>query len=312
MSLIEAAGVGGAVEQNPTLEAKGVTVRFGGLVALSDVSVSVPPGTIVGLVGPNGAGKTTLFGVVSGLLRPNAGEVFLDGRRVTTMSAAKRARLGLARTFQQLELFMGLTVREHVVLGYRIRKERRRLWSDLFTAGALHRESADEKQRVNYLVDLLGLTSVANTPAASLPLGTARRVEVARALATGPSIVLLDEPSSGLDAHETSQLGSALRRVVDEEKVSMLLVEHDVAMVLGLSSSVTVLDFGLCIAQGTPDKIRNDPAVRSAYLGDDEAIEGSGSSEARDDPTDDAATGEPAIAAPAPDETVNDEAGATS
>jgi ABC-type branched-subunit amino acid transport system ATPase component len=277
MSLIEANEVGGAVEQTPTLEAKGVTVRFGGLVALSDVSVSVPPGTIVGLVGPNGAGKTTLFGVVSGLLRPNAGEVFLEGRRVTSMSAAKRARLGLARTFQQLELFMGLTVREHVVLGYRVRNERNRLWSDLFTAGALHKDSSDEKDRVNYLVDLLGLTSVANTPAASLPLGTARRVEVARALATGPSVVLLDEPSSGLDAHETSQLGAALRRVVDEERVSMLLVEHDVAMVLGLSSSVTVLDFGLCIAQGTPDVIRNDPAVRAAYLGDDEAIEGSSS-----------------------------------
>jgi ABC-type branched-subunit amino acid transport system ATPase component len=214
---------------------------------------------------------------VSGLLRPNAGEVFLDGRRVTGMSAAKRARLGLARTFQQLELFMGLTVREHVVLGYRVRNERNRLWSDLFTAGALHKDSTDEKDRVNYLVDLLGLTSVANTPAASLPLGTARRVEVGRALATGPSVVLLDEPSSGLDAHETAQLGSALRRVVDEEKVSMLLVEHDVAMVLGLSSSVTVLDFGLCIAQGTPDMIRNDPAVRAAYLGDDEAIEGTSS-----------------------------------
>jgi ABC-type branched-subunit amino acid transport system ATPase component len=282
MSLIEANELGGVVDQTPTLEAKGVTVRFGGLVALSDVSVSVPPGTIVGLVGPNGAGKTTLFGVVSGLLRPNTGEVFLEGRRVTSMSAAKRARLGLARTFQQLELFMGLTVREHVVLGYRVRNERNRLWSDLFTAGALHKDSSDEKDRVNYLVDLLGLTSVARTPAASLPLGTARRVEVARALATGPSVVLLDEPSSGLDAHETSQLGAALRRVVDEEKVSMLLVEHDVAMVLGLSSSVTVLDFGLCIAQGTPDTIRNDPAVRAAYLGDDEAVEGSGGSETSD------------------------------
>ncbi len=282
MSLIEAADVGGAVEQIPVLEAKSVTVRFGGLVALADVSISVPAATIVGLVGPNGAGKTTLFGVVSGLLRPNVGEVFLAGRRITNSTPAKRARLGLARTFQQLELFMGLTVREHVVLGYRIRNERNRLWSDLFTAGALHRESREEKERVDYLVDLLGLSSVAKTPAASLPLGTARRVEVARALATGPSVVLLDEPSSGLDAHETAQLGAALRRVVEEEKVSMLLVEHDVAMVLGLSSFVAVLDFGICIAQGTPDKIRNDPAVRSAYLGDDEAVEGTGTDDNRE------------------------------
>lgn len=274
MSLIEAAGAPRDVEQVAVLEAREVTVRFGGLVALADVSITVPPGTIVGLVGPNGAGKTTLFHVVSGLLHPQHGEVFLAGRRITNATPAKRARLGLARTFQQLELFMGLTVREHVVLGYRIRNERKRLWSDLLTAGALHPDSREEKERVDYLVDLLGLSSVAKTPAASLPLGTARRVEVARALATGPLVVLLDEPSSGLDAHETSQLGAALRRVVEEEKVSMLLVEHDVAMVLGLSSFVSVLDFGSCIAEGSPDEIRANPAVRAAYLGDDEAVEG--------------------------------------
>jgi branched-chain amino acid transport system ATP-binding protein len=258
----------------PAIEARNVTVRFGGLVALSDVSLSVPPASIIGLVGPNGAGKTTLFGVLSGLLNPNAGDVFLGGRKVTSASPAKRARLGLARTFQQLELFLGLTAREHVVLGYRVRKQRARLWSDLITAGALHPESDEEKARVDHLVDLLGLGPVANTAASVLPLGTARRVEVARALATGPSVVLLDEPSSGLDGHETSQLGAALRSVVEEERVSLLLVEHDVAMVLGLSSEVAVLDFGERIAYGTPDEIRNNPAVRDAYLGDDEAVEG--------------------------------------
>src|SRR3954469_232504 len=258
----------------PAIEARNVTVRFGGLVALNDVSLSVPPGSIVGLVGPNGAGKTTLFGVLSGLLHPQGGEVFLAGKKVTGASPSKRSRLGLAPTFQQLELFMGLTVREHVVLGYRVRNQRKRLWTDLLTAGALHRESDDEKERVDHLIELLGLTGVANTGASVLPLGTARRVEVARALATGPSIVLLDEPSSGLDGHETSQLGAALRTVVEEERVSLLLVEHDVAMVLGLSGQVAVLDFGVRIAYGTPDEIRGDPAVRAAYLGDDEAVEG--------------------------------------
>ena len=168
---------------------------------------------------------------------------------------------------------MGLTVREHVVLAYRVRNTRNRLWGDLVTAGALHRESKAEQRRVDQLVELLGLTSVARTPAASLPLGTSRRVEVARALATSPSVVLLDEPSSGLDHNETGQLGTALRSVVEEEKVSLLLVEHDVAMVLGLSSFVAVLDFGVRIAQGTPDEVRADPAVRAAYLGDDEAVE---------------------------------------
>ncbi len=267
---------GDAVDQTAAIEARNITVRFGGLVALSDVSLSVPPASIVGLVGPNGAGKTTLFGVLSGLLRPQEGEVFLGGRKVTGSAPSKRARLGLARTFQQLELFMGLTVREHIVLGYRIRHQRNRLWSDLITAGALHRSSTEERERVDHLIDLLGLASVADSGASVLPLGTARRVEVARALATAPSIVLLDEPSSGLDGHETAQLGAALRSVADEEKVSLLLVEHDVAMVLGLSSHVAVLDFGVRIAQGTPDEIRNDPAVRAAYLGDDEAVEGTG------------------------------------
>jgi branched-chain amino acid transport system ATP-binding protein len=261
-------------EREPVVEARNVTVRFGGLVALSDVSLRVPPASIVGLVGPNGAGKTTLFGVLSGLLRPQEGDVFLSGQRVTRSAPSKRARLGLARTFQQLELFMGLTVREHIVLGYRVRNQRRRLWSDLVTAGSLHPRTADEQGRVNHLIDLLDLRSVADTAASVLPLGTARRVEVARALATGPSIVLLDEPSSGLDGHETAQLGGALRTVVDQERISLLLVEHDVAMVLGLSSEVAVLDFGVRIAYGSPDEIRKDPAVRAAYLGDDEAVQG--------------------------------------
>jgi branched-chain amino acid transport system ATP-binding protein len=260
--------------REPVVEANNVTVRFGGLVALSDVSLRVPPASIVGLVGPNGAGKTTMFNVLSGLLRPQEGDVILAGHKVTRAAPSKRARLGLARTFQQLELFMGLTVREHIVLGYRVRNERRRLWSDLITAGSLHRTAAPERERVDHLLDLLDLRSVADTAASVLPLGTARRVEVARALATGPSVVLLDEPSSGLDGHETAQLGTALRTVVEQEQISLLLVEHDVAMVLGLSSEVAVLDFGVRIAYGTPDEIRNDPAVRAAYLGDDEAVEG--------------------------------------
>jgi branched-chain amino acid transport system ATP-binding protein len=266
--------VSGGDGREPVIDASNVTVRFGGLVALSDVSLRVPPASIVGLVGPNGAGKTTMFNVLSGLLRPQEGDVFLSGQRITRAAPSKRARLGLARTFQQLELFMGLTVREHIVLGYRVRNERRRLWSDLVTAGSLHPTATQERERVDHLLDLLDLRSVADTAASVLPLGTARRVEVARALATGPSVVLLDEPSSGLDGHETAQLGTALRTVVEQEQISLLLVEHDVAMVLGLSSEVAVLDFGVRIAYGTPDAIRNDPAVRAAYLGDDEAVEG--------------------------------------
>jgi branched-chain amino acid transport system ATP-binding protein len=264
----------GVATDTPVVEARNVTVRFGGLVALSDVSVAVPPASIIGLVGPNGAGKTTLFGVLSGLLRPQEGDVYVAGQRVTRWSPSRRARHGLARTFQQLELFLGLTVREHVTLAYRVRAQRNRLWSDLITAGALHPVTGAERERVEHLLNLLGLRGVADTAASALPLGFARRVEVARALATEPSVVLLDEPSSGLDIAETAQLAAALRTVVEEEHVSLLLVEHDVAMVLGLSSEVAVLDFGVRIAYGTPDEIRADPSVRAAYLGDDEAIVG--------------------------------------
>jgi len=262
-----------AVDGAMALQAENVTVRFGGLTALSDVNLSVPTGVIYGLVGPNGAGKSTLFAVLSGLLRPQRGRVLLKGDEVTKSSPQSRAKRGLARTFQQLELFMGLTVREHLVLAHRVRHARNRLWRDLVDAGSLRSPRGDENERVDALIEMLGLETVARTPVAGLPLGTCRRVEVARALATSPSVVLLDEPSSGLDAHETHQLSAALRKVVAEEGVTMVLVEHDVAMVLGLSARVAVLDFGVLIAEGTPDEIRTNAAVQAAYLGDEELEE---------------------------------------
>jgi ABC-type branched-subunit amino acid transport system ATPase component len=249
-------------------EARDVVVRFGGLTALSSVSVSVPPASLIGLVGPNGAGKSTLFAVCSGLLKPDAGRVILRGEDVTRSSPQDRARRGLARTFQQPELFMGLTTRQHLVLAYRSRHSRARLWRDMFTGASLRKPSADETERVDSLLELLSLTQVADAQVDGLPLGTTRLVEVGRALATSPSVVLLDEPSAGLDHRETAQLSDALSRTVANERISMLLVEHDVAMVLGLSSHVFVLDFGELLAQGPPEVIRNDPKVKAAYLGD--------------------------------------------
>jgi ABC-type branched-subunit amino acid transport system ATPase component len=248
-----------------------VSVRFGGLRALSNVSIEVPPATIVGLVGPNGAGKSTLFGVLSGLQRPNTGQVVLAGEDVTRASPQARAKRGLARTFQQPELFMGLTVREHLVLAYRVRHARSRLWKDMFLAGSLRRPDKEEQARVDGLLDLLLLTPFANQLADSLPLGTSRLVEVGRALAVGPTVILLDEPLAGLDAHEAERLAAALKRTVEEEKVALLLVEHDVGMVLSLSSHIYVLDFGSLIAQGPPEQVRTDPAVRAAYLGDEDS-----------------------------------------
>ncbi|MEU4245333.1 ABC transporter ATP-binding protein [Actinoplanes sp. NPDC026619] len=253
----------------PVLEARGVSVHFGGIKALQGVDVAVAPGAITGLVGPNGAGKTTLFGVLSGLLRPTAGTVRLKDHDVTTASAQTRARKGLARTFQQPELFLGLTVREHLTLAYRSTHHRSRLWTDAFTAGGLRRPDTDETARVDFLLDVLFLGGVADQPVGSLPLGTSRLVEVGRALATSPAALLLDEPLAGLDSYEVDKLAAALRRAVAEEGTGMLLVEHDVSMVLSVCRRIYVLDFGVLLAEGTPQQIRDDPKVRVAYLGDE-------------------------------------------
>jgi ABC-type branched-subunit amino acid transport system ATPase component len=263
----------GATPAEPALAAAGVTVRFGGLTALSDVSIDVPPGTIVGLVGPNGAGKSTLFAVISGLVRPVTGRVFIGGQDVTTMSTALRARLGLARTFQHPELFLGMTVRDHLVLAHRAHYERHRCWSDLVNLRGLFAPTDLETEQVDALLELLDLTEIAKTQVSVLPLGLARLVEVGRALATHPKVVLLDEPLSGLDVRATENLIAAFERVVSgsSQGLSLLMVEHDVASVLALSSKIFVLNFGLLIAQGTPDEVRADRAVRDAYLGDEDS-----------------------------------------
>lgn len=263
--------MGGApAEDGAALLARGVTVRFGGLLALSDVSIDVGPGRIAGLVGPNGAGKSTLLGVLSGLQKPNGGRVTLLGEDVTNASARQRAQRGLARTFQQPEIFQGLTVREHLVLAYRARTNRARLWRDMFDPRSLLPPGAEENERIDGLLELLRLTRVAKAPVAALPLGVVRLVEVGRALAADPHVLLLDEPLSGLDMHSSAKLCEVFRRIVDENHhpISVIIVEHDVAAVLSLSDSVFVLDFGERIAAGTPEQIRNDPAVQAAYLGD--------------------------------------------
>jgi len=254
------------------LAAAGVTVRFGGLTALSDVSIEVEPGRIAGLVGPNGAGKSTLLGVLSGLQRPNAGRVWLRGEDVTNASPRARAGRGLARTFQQPELFMGLTVREHLVLAHRARTSRSRLWRDMFDPRSLFSPSKEESERVDALLELLRLTRVSKAPVAALPLGVVRLVEVGRALASDPHVLLLDEPLSGLDMKASENLLAVFAQIVEQaaHPLSIVIVEHDVAAVLALSQTVFVLDFGERIAAGTPEEIRNDPAVRSAYLGDSE------------------------------------------
>jgi ABC-type branched-subunit amino acid transport system ATPase component len=259
--------LGNQATQNYRLAAENVVVRFGGVVACNDVSLGVPPDSIVGLIGPNGAGKSTLFSVLSGLRRPTAGRVYLNGNDATAATPQARVRQGLGRTFQHPEVFAEMSVREHLVIADRVRAGTRRIWTDLLTWRGFNPKNPGEDKRVDGLMGSLGLSGVAHAPVASLPLGMLRLVELGRALAAEPSVLLLDEPSSGLDTAETADVVGVLRRSVAERGVSLLLVEHDVALVMELCEYIYVLDFGSLIAQGTPDQIRRDPAVRSAYLG---------------------------------------------
>lgn len=263
-----------AVPAGASLEVSGVTVVFGGHRALDGVGLTAEPGRVTGLIGPNGAGKSTLFAALSGLLRPAEGRVLMGGEDVTRASPQARARRGLARTFQRPELFSGLTVREHLVLADRVRHSSGRIWRDLLIGGGFRKPSKEEDERVDGLLDALRLGDLRHRKASGLSLGTSRLLEVARALAVEPEVLMLDEPSSGLDVRETGELAETLMRVVEERGLSLLLVEHDVDLVLGMCDTVNVLDFGVMIASGPPDAIRDDPAVRAAYLGEEPSAGG--------------------------------------
>ena len=253
----------------PILSADNISVQFGGLRALSDVVISVDPGSIVGLIGPNGAGKSTLIGVLSGAIAPTAGRVTFRSTDVTGLSVQRRARLGIGRTFQHCELFADLTVREHMVLGWRREFSPRRLWLDLLDGSAWRKPQAAETDRVDHLLVTLGLEELAGAPVTSLPFGVSKLVELGRALAAAPRLVLLDEPFAGLDAAESARLATALTDVVTAEDVGILLVDHDVDTVLARSARVFVIDAGAIIASGTAAEIRSNEDVRRAYLGED-------------------------------------------
>jgi branched-chain amino acid transport system ATP-binding protein len=243
----------------PLLVAEHVTVDFGGNRALSDVGVTLQAGEITGLIGPNGAGKTTLFNVVTGMQAPTTGRVLLDGHDVSRLETHKRARLGIARTFQRLELFLDLSVRDNL----RVAGEIRNRWNT-FGGRSLRSEVAEETERV---LDLVGLTRLADNDVSELPTGTARVVELARALMVRPRVLLLDEPASGQTDDETKAFESLLRRLVRDDGLTVLLIEHDMGLVMDVCDRIHVLDFGQIIAVGTPDEVRNDSRVIDAYLG---------------------------------------------
>ena len=249
------------------LTASGISVEFAGVRALDSVDLSVQAGSITGLVGPNGAGKSTLLNVLAGFLTPSTGEVRLEGRTITSESPAARARRGIARTFQHPQLFEDLTVEEHFLLTMRLKLAPSRQWKDFLWCGRARSASAEESGLIDKLCHLLDLSDQRVRSVRGLPLGTRRLVELGRALAMSPSVLLLDEPSSGLDSLESAVIEETLRQISVTENIGIVLVEHDVDMVFRLARNVTVLNFGVALAAGAPAALRSDPEVRRAYLG---------------------------------------------
>jgi branched-chain amino acid transport system ATP-binding protein len=248
----------------PLLDARSISIRFGGIAALRDVSVCVAPGEAVGLVGPNGAGKTTLFSCVCGQLAPSSGTVLFDGHVLDHMPAHLRARLGIRRTFQRVEVFPEMSVRDHMIVAERARRGDGALWKDLLNKG---KPRPEELAEADAIIDLLGLAEMANVPVAALSLGHCRLVELGRALCGEPRLLLADEPSSGLDMVETAALAAVLRGIQRERGMAVLLVEHDMEMVRTAVDRVVVLNVGEIIAEGTFEQVVADAEVRRAYLG---------------------------------------------
>lgn len=243
------------------LETQDVVVRFGVLQAVSKASIKVETGQVTGLIGPNGAGKTTCFNVITGLQEATSGKVMFDGKDITNRSPFKRARMGISRTFQKLEVFGSLSARENILVA----AEQRRAWD---------KSGFDPTAVCDEILESTGLTSVSEFMVGTLPTGTARLVELARALASNPKVLLLDEPSSGLNEEETEGMARLLRRLV-AQGLAVLLVEHDMSFVMGTCEYIHVLDFGSIIATGTPLEIQANPHVQAAYLGTETVEEAS-------------------------------------
>ena len=255
-------------ERTPVLETRDVMIRFGGLTAVSNFNIAVPRGGIVGLIGPNGAGKTTCFNIITGFYKPTKGEVLLEGKPITGLPPYRVCEAGIARTFQNIRLFYNETVLQNVMIGGFVR-QKSHWWMPPLMIPSCTREEKELRENAMALLESLGLDNVADEASNSLPYGAQRRLEIARALATKPKFLLLDEPAAGMNPQESQELMAFIKKIRTDFDLTILLIEHDMKVVMGVCEYIWVLDYGILIAEGNPEQIRSNPRVIEAYLGEE-------------------------------------------